>query len=75
MVFMSSAIFFHCTLVLTSNRLFALESRIAILEKGFEWDLILYFLFCSCVVCEGPEDGPHGRPPTPPPQNQHCVLQ
>ena len=63
MVFMSSAIFSHRALALTSNQLFALESRIATLERRFEWDLVLYLLFCTCVVCEGSEDGPRGRPP------------
>ena len=64
MVFISLAIFFHRALALTSNRLFALESRIATLERGFEQDLVLYLLICSCVVREGLEDGPLYRPPT-----------
>ena len=47
MVFISSTIFSHRALALTSKRLLALESRTATLESGFERDLVLYLLFCS----------------------------
>ena len=75
MVFMSLAIFSHRALVLTSNRLFALESRIATMEKGFERDLVLYLLSCSCNVHGGPEDGPRDRSLIPSLRKQSCVLQ
>ena len=62
MVYISSAIFSHRALTLISKRLLAVESRIATLGSGFERDLVLYLLFYSCVVCEGPDLGPCGCP-------------